>query len=106
MYDYINNDSTVQVSLGVLPPSTSTYVPTPTPPPDGGEGTDSNAENTEQEEQPSEEAPKEEEEPGMWEETFKTHHDSKPYGWHVHITHLVRHLTPKTRHLRPFISGC
>lgn len=21
-----------------------------------------------------------EEEPGLWEETFKTHHDSKPYG--------------------------
>lgn len=23
---------------------------------------------------------REPEEPGMWEETFKTHHDSKPYG--------------------------
>ena len=23
------------------------------------------------------------EEAGMWEETFKTHHDSKPYGMYV-----------------------
>lgn len=35
-------------------------------------------EKVEEEEQQVEE--QQEDEPGMWEETFKTHHDSKPYG--------------------------
>lgn len=37
-------------------------------------------ESDEDKEPPSQEDQHNEEEPGLWEETFKTHHDSKPYG--------------------------
>ena len=37
-------------------------------------------ENAENPEAKEETTPKEDDEPGMWEETFKSHVDSKPYG--------------------------
>ena len=44
--------------------------------------------NEELDEEPDEsvkELHPEEEQPGLWEETFKTHHDSKPYGMSVTV---------------------
>ena len=69
-------------------------MPTPAPPPeDGGEngedGDNPDSDGDNEEVEPHEEAnpdgedvaPVEgDEEPGMWEETFKSHSDSKPYG--------------------------
>ena len=34
----------------------------------------------------------EDDEPGMWEETFKTHHDSKPYGEPISFVAEVMYL--------------
>lgn len=68
------------------------FVPTAPPPPeDEGEGDDKedSDEGRDDDEQLQKEAKEEEEpppvvggddEPGMWEETFKSHSDSKPYG--------------------------
>lgn len=42
----------------------------------GREGTETEVPNDVENEVEEEE----EEEPGMWEESFKSHHDSKPYG--------------------------
>lgn len=59
-------------------------VPTPTETPSEGEEGDIDTEEPPQaEEEENDEDNQEQEqedEPGMWEETFKTHHDSKPYG--------------------------
>ncbi len=58
-------------------------MPTPTEAPsdDNSEGAEP-SDNEEAESQSNKEAEPQgnEDEPGMWEETFKTHHDSKPYG--------------------------
>lgn len=49
------------------------FLPTPLPETSSEEvGAEAATESANGEEEP--------EEPGMWEETFKTHHDSKPYG--------------------------
>lgn len=41
---------------------------------------ETNEENGEEDKEDKEEEEEEKEEEGMWEETFKTHHDSKPFG--------------------------
>ena len=68
------------------------FLPTPAPPSeDGGEdGDNPDSEDDNEEAEPEKEvnpdgvedaAPVEgDDEPGMWEETFKSHSDSKPYG--------------------------
>lgn len=72
-------------------------MPTPAPPPeDGGENDEGDGDNPDSDDDNEEAEPQEEvvpdggvedvapvegdEEPGMWEETFKSHSDSKPYG--------------------------
>ena len=42
-------------------------------------------EQNEEQDESKEEIRPEEEQPGLWEETFKTHHDSKPYGMSVTV---------------------
>lgn len=56
--------------------------PPPPPPPSPPPGSEEEEEGIEEElpEEMEEEKKEPLEEPGMWEETFKTHHDSKPYG--------------------------
>ena len=61
-------------------------MPTAPPPEEGdgeGDNPDQDGDNEEQQEKKVEDVPPiegDEEEPGMWEESFKSHSDSKPYG--------------------------
>ena len=87
-------------------------MPTPAPPPeDGGEdngedGDDPDSDGDNEEAEPQEEAvpdaggedvvPVEgDEEPGMWEETFKSHSDSKPYGRCIHFSLRMCYICTK-----------
>ncbi len=55
--------------------------PTPTEAEDGATETVNEEDlNENSEEEPTQSS---NDEPGMWEETFKTHHDSKPYGMYI-----------------------
>ena len=88
------------------------FMPTAPPPPEDededneGDDPDKEGDNEEQvvEEEKAEDVPPVEggdDEPGMWEETFKSHSDSKPYGgWGVpavlgtvlHYNHVIYQL--------------
>lgn len=64
---------------GLLFSTSSVATPTATPTSIPEEGDDD--EHREERNEPEEESNNEPtEEPGLWEETFKTHHDSKPHG--------------------------
>ena len=58
------------------------FFPTPTETEEASEGETHEGEEEGDKEGEGEESPQAQSngEPGMWEETFKTHHDSKPYG--------------------------
>lgn len=59
----------------------------------GEEGGEEEAAEKEAEPEP------EEKEDGMWEETFKTHHDSKPNGWFYSSMHLLYLYTPTCQYM-------
>ena len=67
------------------------FVPTAPPAEEGdgeGDNPDQEGDNEDQQEKEEEDVPPVEgadDEPGMWEETFKSHADSKPYGeWGIY----------------------
>ena len=83
------------------------FLPTPAPPSeDEGEMNDDDGDNPDSDDDNEKAEPEEEvhsdggveaapvegdDEPGMWEETFKSHSDSKPYGQYYNSLHLCVH---------------